>query len=71
MEKLILGHDCISNTDSHITGLNNNVLVIGGSGSGKTMSYLEPNLLEKKESNIIVSIPKRNLVEKYMLDYQN
>ena len=34
---MILGENCVYSTDSEKTGLNNNVLVVGSSGSGKTM----------------------------------
>ncbi len=70
MEQIILGNNCYSTTDSNTTGLNNNILVIGGSGSGKTMSYVQPNLLQRHESNLIVSLSKRNLVEQYMKHFQ-
>ena len=50
--------------DSHKTGLNNNVLVVGASGAGKTRGIVIPNLLEATGS-YIVSDPKGNLYERY------
>lgn len=35
------------------TGLNNNDLVIGSTGAGKTRSYVKPNLLQGNESFIV------------------
>jgi type IV secretion system protein VirD4 len=35
------------------TGLNNNDLVIGSTGAGKTRSYVKPNLLQENESFIV------------------
>lgn len=35
------------------TGLNNNDLVIGSSGAGKTRSCVKPNLLQANESFIV------------------
>lgn len=35
------------------TGLNNNDLVIGSTGAGKTRNYVKPNLLEANESFIV------------------
>ena len=66
-DKVILGNgsDCIYSSDCNITGINNNVLVVGGSGSGKTVSIAEPFLLESKNRNIITSVTKRRIVDKY------
>ena len=35
-ERVILGENCFYSTDCNETGLNNNVIVCGGSGSGKS-----------------------------------
>ena len=43
--QLILGEDRYYSLDSYETKLNNNVLVVGASGSGKTRSIVTPNLL--------------------------
>ena len=60
-ERMILGNNCIYNGDPKLTGLNRNVLIVGGSGSGKTVSFVEPALMEplkvKKPNNKIVIIP--------------
>lgn len=65
-EKVILGENCSYSADSNETGLNNNVIVCGGSGSGKTMSVSEPRLLETKTSSMIATVTKRRIVNKYM-----
>ena len=44
-ERMILGNDCIYSGDPEETGLNRNVLIVGGTGSGKTKSYVEPELM--------------------------
>ena len=64
---MILGNGpgCVFSTDSNVTGVNNNVLVIGGSGSGKTMSVGEANLLETYNRSKIVTVTKRRIVDKY------
>jgi len=64
-DKIILGENAVYSTDSSQTGLNNNVLVCAGSGAGKTMSVMEPRLLETYNSSLIVTLTKRRLVEKY------
>lgn len=50
-ERVILGENCCYSSDCNETGLNNNIIVCGGSGSGKTMSISEPRLLETKTSS--------------------
>lgn len=58
-EQIILGAGCTYSTDCTETQLNNNVIVVGGSGSGKTMSIIEPRLLETVHSSLIVTVSKR------------
>lgn len=43
--------------------LNNNTLIIGGSGSGKTRGYVMPNLLQA-HSSFIITDPKGEVLEK-------
>ena len=61
---LVLAEDRYYSMDSYKTKLNNNVLVVGTSGAGKTRSIVEPNLLQATGS-YIVSDPKGNLHKKY------
>lgn len=65
-ERVILGENCCYSSDCNETGLNNNIIVCGGSGSGKTMSISEPRLLETKTSSLISTVTKRRIVTKYM-----
>ncbi len=62
--RMILGQDQYYSMNDFETGLNNNVLVVGASGAGKTRSVVTPNLLEATGS-YIVSDPKGNLYDKY------
>lgn len=64
-DRMILGKNVIYSTDCNITGLNNNVLVCGSSGCGKTMSISEPRLLETFHSSLIATVTKRRIVNKY------
>ena len=50
----ILGKDVKISEDSRTTGLNNNTLVTGISGCGKTGSYVTPNLFSTKGSIVVV-----------------
>lgn len=65
MDRMILGENVIYSTDCNETGLNNNVLVCGSSGCGKTMSISEPRLLETFHSSLIATVTKRRIVNKY------
>jgi|GEM_PF-4788240 len=60
-DRLYLGQHQVFSMDSQ---LNNNVLVVGCSGSGKTMSVGEPLLLHATECSLVVSIVKRELLQK-------
>lgn len=65
MDRMILGENVIYSTDSEETGLNNNVIVSGSSGCGKTMSISEPRFLETFNSSLIATVTKRRIVKKY------
>ena len=52
--ELILTAGRRASMDSWETGLNNNLLVIGGSGSGKTRNFLMPNLLQCEGSYVVL-----------------
>ena len=49
----ILAKDKMLNNNTWQTGLNNNDIIIGPSGAGKTRSYVIPNILQCNESMII------------------
>lgn len=52
--ELILTSGRAESMDSWATGLNNNVLVLGCSGSGKTRNFLKPNLLQCHGSYVVL-----------------
>lgn len=64
MNRMILGENQIFSLDCHKTQLNNNVLIVGTSGSGKTRSVVTPNILEATGSYVI-SDPKGSLYKHY------
>jgi type IV secretory pathway TraG/TraD family ATPase VirD4 len=70
MDRMILGENVIYSTDSNETGLNNNVIVCGSSGCGKTMSISEPRLLETFNSSLIATVTKRRIVNKYKSEFE-
>ena len=61
---LILGQNQYYSLNCYKTKLNNNVLVVGTSGAGKTRSIVTPNLLQASGSYVL-SDPKGNLYKKY------
>lgn len=61
---LILGQGLYYEMDGYKTRVNNNVLVVGTSGSGKTRNIVMPNLAQAVGS-YIVSDPKGNLYAQY------
>lgn len=52
------GSQCRFNSDPFVSGLNNNEFVVGGPGSGKTTSIVEPNLLHMRNGNAVVVLTK-------------
>lgn len=64
-DMLIAAKGCVYSSDSAETGLNNNRIIVGGSGSGKTMSITEPCLLHSYGRNLIVTATKTRIVHKY------
>ncbi|MGF7018760.1 type IV secretion system protein VirD4 [Lachnospiraceae bacterium PF1-21] len=58
----VLGEHVRLSYDAHFTRINNNIIAIGGSGSGKTAFFVIPNLLEDYGSNVYTD-PKGTLIE--------
>ena len=63
-DMMILGEGIAYTTDSNITGLNNNVIVCGSSGCGKTLSVIEPRLINTYNPSLVVTVTKRRIVDK-------
>ena len=59
---IILTQDISLSMNSHQTRRNNNVLVVGGSGSGKTRFMIKPNILQANCS-LICTDPKGEILE--------
>lgn len=69
-ERFFLGEGYEISTDPNKTQLNNNIMVVGPSGAGKTMSYAEMYLLKTVNTSLIVTLTKRRLVKKYKAFFQ-
>lgn len=62
--ELLIAEGCVYSRDDLMTKLNNNVLVVGGSGTGKTRSVVTPNMLRCGES-LMICAPKGGFAKKY------
>ncbi len=59
----ILSQNLRMSLDTRYTGLNNNVLIVGGSGSGKTFYEVKPNLMEMpRNHSFIITDPKGEIL---------
>jgi len=61
-EALILASDVKITMNTWIHGLNLNVLIIGGSGSGKTRGFALPNIMEMG-SSFVITDPKGEILQ--------
>ena len=57
--ELLLTANHSASTDAWQTGLNNNVLVLGCSGGGKTRNHLVPNLLPVSYTHLTLPTTER------------
>lgn len=62
--KRILAKEIFADNNTWATGLNNNDLIIGPAGAGKTRGYVTPNILHTQE-NLVIADTKGNLRKKY------
>ena len=67
-DKLYLGQGPkgVYSMDPTESQVNNNVLVISGTGGGKTVSVVEPNLLHAHNQSLVVLLTKRRLMDNYI-----
>ena len=59
----ILGKELQLSTNDQKTGLNNNLLAIGGSGAGKSFFFVTPNILHSQD-NLVITDPKGELLKR-------
>lgn len=69
-DRIILGNNLSFETDTSKTFLNNNICIIGATGSGKTQFFIHPMLVHSKNTNFVIYDPKRELYEMYNPEYQ-
>ena len=61
-KNMILTQDIFLNMDSRQTRRNNNILVVGGSGAGKSRFMVKPNILQAN-CNFVITDPAGELLE--------
>ncbi|MCH5314765.1 MAG: type IV secretory system conjugative DNA transfer family protein [Eubacterium sp.] len=69
-DKLILADGIEFSTDDRETHINNNICIVGTTGSGKTLNLIQPRLLYNEDTNMVISDPKRELILKYRYFYE-
>lgn len=78
----ILANNQYRDNNTWVSGLNNNDLIIGPSGAGKTRNYVKPNIMQCNESMVITDtkgtlygqvgpLLKENGYEVILIDYKN
>ena len=51
-------------------GINNNVFAFGGTGAGKTMGYIGPNIAQMLDCNYVIADPKGELADMFAESYR-
>lgn len=69
-DRLILADGIEFSTDERKTHINNNICIVGVTGGGKTLNLVQPRLLYNRNTNLVISDPKRELVGKYRYFYE-
>lgn len=69
-DRLILADGIEFSTDERKTNINGNICIIGTTGGGKTLNLIQPRLLYNRNTNLVISDPKRELVGKYRYFYE-
>ena len=64
MDKVILAKNIILDGELGYTRPNDNQMIFGGTGSGKSMSIVLPTLCHMKDSSLIGTFAKRSIVDK-------
>lgn len=70
-DRLILADGIEFSTDERKTHINSNICIVGTTGGGKTLNLVQPRLLYNKNTNLVISDPKRELVDKFRYFYEN
>ena len=61
-DKLYLGENAVFPADPELTGINANVAVVGGTGTGKTVSCVLPMLLHNTDASMVIPVSKKKII---------
>lgn len=61
-DKLFLGENAVFPADPELSGINANVAVVGGTGTGKTVSCVLPMLLHNKSTSMVIPVSKKKII---------
>ncbi len=61
-DRLFLGEGAVFPSDPEVSGINANTLVVGGTGTGKSMSIAAPLLINNRHHSMIIPISKRKIL---------
>ena len=71
MDKVILAKNIILDGELGHTRPNDNQMIFGGTGSGKSMSIVLPTLCHMKDSSLIGTFAKKSVVSNAVAYFQN
>ena len=71
MDKVILAKNIILDGELGYTRPNDNQMIFGGTGSGKSMSIVLPTLCHMKDSSLIGTFAKKSVVSNAVAYFQN
>ena len=61
-DMLYLGENAVFPADPAVSGINSNVAVVGGTGTGKTVSCVLPLLLHNMNTSMVIPVSKKSLI---------
>lgn len=71
MDNTYLSNQYIFSTDPNITHINANEIILGGTGTGKTKSIVEPRLLHADSSSYVITATKREIIDLYSISFHD
>ena len=63
LDAFILGKGALYSADSAITGVNNNIIVCGGTGCGKSLSVAVPSFLVTFDSSVAITVSDKEFID--------
>lgn len=65
IDDMVLADGIITTFDSKQTGLNNNTIILGATGTGKSVSIAEAQILKTQNNSLIVPVSKKKISDDY------